>query len=291
MAAVKNVLRNPDLLQVLLAGIGVIGVYNDSRIFQSSLVIQRFQAPQGLIMIIRHAAAELIDIAAENRMRHGVSGGLHFPAPVQKALPALRRLNGVHHHRQIPGRRVFHACRNPDSACHQPVQLVLYRACPDRNIGQQVGQVPVILRVQHLLRTGKTGFFDHPCVQLPDSDNPGLHVLSFFRIRLMDHSFISFSDRSGFIGIDTRNNENPVLYLFLHPRQTVHILQYRILVIRGTRTNKKKKLIAFSGKNIFYFPVSFFLQRFDLRRKRKFFLQLRRGGNFTEKLHLHFHIL
>lgn len=64
--AVDDVFGDADLFQVFLARVGMVGVDDDGRIGQVTLAIGFVQALEVFIVIVRHAVAEAVDIAAQD---------------------------------------------------------------------------------------------------------------------------------------------------------------------------------------------------------------------------------
>ena len=85
---------------------------------------------------------------------------------------------------------------------------------------------------------------------MADSQNTRQHVRLFLRIRLMNHSLIPLTCGSGLIGIDARNQNQFVFYLFLHPTQAVDIIADSIFIISGTGPDDDQKFITFSCEHL-----------------------------------------
>ena len=64
VAAVDDILGDTDLFQILLAGIVVIGVYDDRRLSQTGMFIQAVYPQQIFVVIIGGASSGIIDIAS-----------------------------------------------------------------------------------------------------------------------------------------------------------------------------------------------------------------------------------
>ena len=83
----QDILADADLLHKLLAGIGVVRVYDDRRMRQLMsrflcLFIMLQQVLQILIMIIWNISAKLVHISAQNGMGIRIAGRLDLPAAV-----------------------------------------------------------------------------------------------------------------------------------------------------------------------------------------------------------------
>ena len=218
-----------------------------------------------------------------------IPGRLDFPAAVNKLLRILCCNDRIHHNRDISAGRIFHTGRDTDAAGYDAVLLILHRTCAYRHIGQQIRQIAVILRIKHLFRAGKSCLTDHTCMHLTDRDDTGKHIFLAFRIRLVKHPLITETGCTRLVGIDSWDDEDLVLDLLVNPGQPVHIIQYRILIVRRTRSYDKQKLITLSAEDICDLRIPFFLDRCYGRIQRKLLFQRLRRGQFPDQLHTLFH--
>ena len=208
--AVEDVFGDPDLFEVLLAGVGVVAVDDHGRVAEISLFVGVQQVLQILVVVVRMAAAEAVDVAAENRVGVRVACSLDFPSPVDEFLAALGRDHRVHHHGDVSAGGVLHAGRDADPAGHHAMGLILHRAGADGDVAQEVREVAVVFRVEHLFRAGEAGLADHGGMHFPDRDDAGEHVFAFLGIRLVKHAFVAGAFRPGFVGVDAGDDEDPV---------------------------------------------------------------------------------
>ncbi len=74
----------------------------------------------------------------------------------------------------------------------------------------------------------------------------------------MDHSLVSFTGRTWFICVNTWNDQNFVLDLFLHFAQTKKIITYSIFVIGRTWSDDCEEFIGFAGERRRGSPASRF---------------------------------
>ena len=149
----------------------------------------------------------------------------------------------------------------------------------------------MIFRIQHLIRTREAGFPHNSRVHLADRDDSGQHVLFLLRIRLMKHPLVALSERPRLVGVDARNNKDPVFHLLLHPREPVHIVEHRGLIVRGTGSYDQQKLIAFSGQDVCDRAVALLLDGPYPILNRKLLLDLLGDRQFPDKFHIHFHVI
>lgn len=222
-----------NLRHVLLAGVGVVGVNDATHILKAFFSIAVVELTEILKMVVRDIVAVFIDSTAENSMGQWIAGCFDFPASVDKHLRALGSLNGIKHDGDIAAHWVLHTAWDADTAACETVNLVFYGAGAYSYITEQVREVAVILRVQHFIGTGKTGFFDGSCVELADGDQAFQKIRLFLRVRLVEHALVAFACCPGFIGIDTRYHNDFVSNLLLNPCQTVNIFHDRLFTVSG----------------------------------------------------------
>ena len=93
-----NILRNTDLLQILLAGIRMVAVNYDGRIYKIIvLLIGMHYIYKILIMIVGMITSELIDITPHDGMGVWITRRIHFPSTIDEGMRILSRDNGIHH--------------------------------------------------------------------------------------------------------------------------------------------------------------------------------------------------
>ena len=86
VAAVNDVLGNADLLEILLAGVVMVGIHNDRRVREIGFLIEFFNSQKIFVMIVRNASAGMVNIATENRMSIGISLACHFPSTIEEGV-------------------------------------------------------------------------------------------------------------------------------------------------------------------------------------------------------------
>ena len=202
----------------------------------------------------------------------------------------VRRRDGVHHDRQIAPGRILQPDRNIQTARRQAVLLVLHAPRADGNIGKQIGQVAVVVRIQHLVRAGQSVIPQGAHVQLPDGYDAAQHIRMSVRIRLVEHSLVAVAGRARLVGVDARYDEDLVLHLVRHAAQTPDILQHRLALVRRAGSDDQQKPIALPGKDVPYRLIPRPLDRRHLRRDRVPFLCLLRDGQFSVKFHVHMQV-
>ena len=280
-----DVLADADLLQVFLAGVVVVGIHNDGRVFQVGLSVELQQVPEVLIMVIGMGTAEAVHIAPQDGVGQGIAGGFDFPVPIDEFLGALGSGNGVHHHGDITGGGVLHAHGDTQAAGHQAVLLVFHGAGAHGHITQQVGKIAVVGGIEHFLRTGEAGFPDDPHMELADGNDAGQHILFLFRIRLVEHALIAYALGAGLIGVNPGNNEELFADLMVHFREAGHIFQDSVFPVRRAGADEEQHTGILAGQDIGDFPVPVLLDFLNGDIGRVIPLDLLGKGHLADKFH------
>ena len=113
------------------------------------------------------------------------------------------------------------------------------------------------------------------------------HTWPLLRVRLMEHALVAVTGGTWLVGVDTRYDNKAVFGFFLDIDQAAGVVQDRILVIGGTRSDDDEKFIAFSADNLLNFFITFSLVGNELRRKRELFLDLCRSRQFVYEFECH----
>ena len=121
--------------------------------------------------------------------------------------------------------------------------LVLNGTCADGNIRQQVRQITVVFRIEHLVCAGQTSLLNCTGMQLTNGDQTLEHILFLFRIRLVYHALIAFAGGAGLVGVDTRDQDQLICYLFLYLCQTVHVVQNCVLTVGRARSDNQQLFV------------------------------------------------
>ena len=162
----------------------------------------------------------------------------------------LRRHDRIQHDAHMPAGGIFHSGRYVEAADGHTMVLVFYGPGAHCHVGEQVGQIPPVLRIEHLICGGKPGFLNVADVQLSDGDEPFQQVRRGLRIGLMDHAFIAFARGTGLVGIDSGDDDAFVFDLFLYRDQAMEVIHDRRLIVRGTGSDDDKEPVVGSGDDI-----------------------------------------
>lgn len=216
---------------------------------RSRFAYNSWSSHQILVVIIWQALAMLADCAAQDGVGIWVSVGFYLPVTHDEFVTVLAGLNRVHHNRQVTAGRILHTDRNVAAAGYQTMLLVFYGAGTDCDVGHDIIQVADIVRVKHLICGGEAGFFQDTHMHMADGVQALCHTWPLLRVRLMEHALVAVTGGTRLVGVDTRYDNKTVFGLFLDIDQAAGVVQDRILVIGGTRSDDDQKFVAFSADN------------------------------------------
>ena len=165
--------------------------------------------------------------------------------------------------------------------------LILNRACPDSRVAKKIIHIFRIFRIKHFIRAGKTGFLKRAHMQFPNSYDTLENIGFFVWIRLMEHTLVTVSGRSGLIRINARNDKNFILYLFLNLYKSGNIVEYTVLIVRGARSDYKHQFVRFSAQYILGFNISRFYKLCHFSIQRIHLLDFHWNGKLSFKHHIH----
>ena len=94
--------------------------------------------------------------------------------------------------------------------------LILYGTGSNGHVGHDIVQISHVLRIELFIGGGEACLGKYAHVHLADSDESLVHIRFFLRVRLMKHSFVSLAGGTRLVGVDTRDDDETVLGLFLH---------------------------------------------------------------------------
>ena len=191
-------------------------------------------------------------------MGQRIAGGMDLPAVEKKILLTLGCFDGIHHHRQITGSGIFHSYRNAGAAGNHTMQLVFYGPGTNGAIGKKIRQVTMIFRIQDFFCTGKAGLLDDMNMHATNGLDSFHHIFLPLRIRLVQHTFVPFTNGPRFIGINPGNNEKTILHFVRHLSQTAAIVQYSRLIICRAGADNQEESIILTGHNVSDFLIPFF---------------------------------
>ena len=288
-AAGHDVFGDADLLHVFLAGVVMVAVDDDGGISERSFSIQVENLLQVLVVVVRHAGAEMVYVAAEDGMGERISCGVDFPAVEKEVLLILRGFYGVHHDGEITGGRVLHADRDTGAAGDHAVELVLDGTSADRAVGEEIRKVAVVFRIEDLFSAGEAGLFDDVDVHAADGLDAFHHVLIALGIRLVEHAFIAFADGPWLIRVDSGHDEELVLHFVSDFRKARAVVEDGRLIVCRAGADDEEKSVVFPCHDVFDGLVSFCFQLSVWCAQRDLLLHFDRFRQFADEFHLFFH--
>ena len=283
----EHLLGNAALLIPLLAGIGMVGVDDHRRVFQSALGIKLPELAQILVVVVGQRAPVFVHRPPENGVGQGIALAVYLPLGEQERMGMLGGQDGVHHHRQVAAGGVLHAHRHVQSAGDEPVLLILHRARADGRIGENVGQVVIVFRIQQLVRAGKSSLLQHLHVYFPDGDKPLQDVRLAVWIGLVQHSLIPVAGGAGLVAVDPGNDKELVLHPLLQRLKPRRIFQHGVLPVSGARADEQHQPLVLPGDDGLYLPIVFLFLPRHLLRHRIHILDSLRRRQFTFEFHVH----
>ena len=238
-------------------------------------------------MIILLIISMLICRTTQNRMTMIITFRTNFPTTINKRMLMLGSQNSIKHNRIITACRIFHSNRHFNSTRSQTVLLVFHRTRSYRNITQNIIKILIIFRIKHFVRKNKTSFFHSTHMHSAAGNNSLKQIRFCFRVRLMKHSFITFSSSSRFVRVNSRNKQNFVCNFFLHRHKTIHIIQNRIFIICRTRSDNQNHFIRPAFKHSLNLVTLFFHNFADFSSHRILLFNLSRNSQPSFKIHIH----
>ena len=234
-------------------------------------------------MVVGQCVAVLVYRTAQDSVGKRIPLCFDLPSSGDEIVSLLGCYYGVEHNGKITAGGIFHANGNIQSAYHEAVFLIFHGAGADGHVGEQIGQVVIIIRVEHLVRGTKARLLQRTDMHMADRQNTCQYIWFCLRVRLMEHAFVTLTGGTRFVGIDTGNQHQAVLHFVLKLGKAVGVITYRIFIVCGTGADDDKKLVRSTGDDIadHFISFSFYLfqlfghrcLRFDLVRRGKLFYE------------------
>ena len=128
--------------------------------------------------------------------------------------------------------------------------LVLDRACTHGNIAQQVDEVLVVGRVEHLIGGKEARFLNNAQVHVADGLDALEQVVGSLGVGVVQQALVAGALGARLVGVDARNDDELVLDLFGGLGQSVHILEHRILAVGRARADDEHLTCVLAGKDL-----------------------------------------
>ena len=128
--------------------------------------------------------------------------------------------------------------------------LVLDRACAHGNIAQQVNEVLVVRRIEHLVGGKEAGLLDYAQVHVADGLNAFEQVVGGLGVGVVQQALVAGALGARLVGVDARNDDELVLDLFGDLGQAVHVLEDRVLAVGRARADDEHLARVLPGKDL-----------------------------------------
>ena len=267
----------------------MIAVDDDGGIGEGTFSIEVEDFLQVLVVVVRHAGAEMVHVAAEDGVGERISCGVDFPSVEEEVLLILRGLDGVHHDGEVAGGRILHTDGDAGTAGDHAVELVLNGTRTDRAVGEEVGEVAVVFRVEDLFGAGEAGLFNDVDVHAADGFDAFHHILIAFGVWLVEHAFVTFADGSWLIRVDSGHDEELVFHFVCDFRKAGAVVEDGRFVISRAGADDEEKSVVFARHDAFDDLVSFCFQLSVWCAQRDLLLHFDRFRQFADEFHLFFH--
>ena len=109
--------------------------------------------------------------------------------------------------------------------------LIFHTAGTHSHIGQQIGKIPIIVRIQHFIGSGQAGFRQYVGVEPANGNDTLEHVGLALRVWLVQKPLVARAGGAGLVGVHPGNQQKLVLHGILELRQPVAVIQHRVLPI------------------------------------------------------------
>ena len=246
------------------------------------------QAFQVFVVVIGVGATVETDVATHDGVCERVAVALNLPVAEDEALMCLGGVDGVKHDGGGTGGGVFHADGHRNAARHQAMLLILDRARAHGNVAQQVDEVLVVGRVEHLVGGKETGLLDDAQVHVADGLDAFEQVIGRLGVGVVQQAFVASALGARLVGVDARNDDEFVLDLFGDLGQSVHVLKHRVLAVGRARADDERFACVLAGKDLGDLGVECLLFGGKLGGKRHFLADLH--GDRQPALEFHGHM-
>ena len=124
-------------------------------------------------------------------------------------------------------------------------------------------------------------------MELTDGDDTLDKVRLIVGVGLVEHTLVAVARGTGLTGVDTGNDHDLVLNLFLNVSESGNVVENAILVVCGAGSDDEKELVGFTAEDLLDFDISRFLDRGELVSNGVHFLNFLRNRQFADEFHIH----
>ena len=287
-AAVEHLLANAILLKRSLARVVVVAVDDRRWVGVAGVLgVALSQALEVLVVVVGVGAAIEADVAAHDSVRERVAIALDLPVAEDEALVSLGSVNRVEHDGGGTGGGILHAHGYRNAARHQAMLLVLDRARAHGNVAQQVDEVLVVGRVEHLVSGEEARLLDDAQVHVADGLDALEQVVGSLGVGVVQQTLVTGALSARLVGVDARNDDELVLDLLGGFGKAVHVLKYRVLAVGRARADDEHLACILAGKDFGDLGIECLLFGGKLGRKRHFLADLHGDRQLAFEFHGH----
>ncbi len=127
--------------------------------------------------------------------------------------------------------------------------LVFDRARTHGNVAQQVDEVLVVGRIEHLVGGEETRFLNNAQVHVADGLNAFEQVIGRLGVGVVQQALVASALGARLVGVDARNDDELVLDLLGGLGQSVHVLKHRILAVGRAWADDEHLTCVLAGKD------------------------------------------
>ena len=240
-----------------------------------------------LVVVVRASRAVLVGVTAHDDVRIGVALGMRRPTAIDEIVLRLRRNDAVQRYVKVSRRGIFHANGNLDAARDQAMLLIFDRTRAHGNIAQQVVEVLVVLRVEHLVSADEARFGHGAHMQLAHGDDASEGVGLASGVGLMHQALVALARGAWLVGVDARNDHYLVFDLFLHRDKAAHVIHHAVLVVGGARADDQHDTGVLARENALKLGAALADGFSHFVGKRIHLLSFHGDGQLTVKDHIH----
>ena len=124
-------------------------------------------------------------------------------------------------------------------------------------------------------------------MKFTNSNDALVHIRLCFRVRLMQHTFVTLTGGAGLVGIDSRNDNDFVRDLIRNFAQSGDILQNRLAMVSRAWADYKDKFIRLPIEHRFDVGISLGFYLCHTLGQGKLGFYILGNGKFSVESHLH----
>ena len=174
-----------------------------------------------------------------------------------------------------------------NAARHQTVLLVLDRTRTHGDVAQQVDEVLVVGRVEHLVGSEEASLLDDAQVHVANGLNAFEQIVGRLGIGVVQQALVTGALGARLVGVDARDDDELVLDLLGGFGQAVHVLEDRVLAVGRARSDDEHLARVLAGKDLGDLGVECLLLSSKLSGQRHFLADLHGDRQPAFKFHGH----